>query len=59
MAMTVPNTCKNANEDRRNERKPTTSVVMAMSRAMEVRVVPWRTARCRAARSKSRSVRRP
>ena len=59
MAMTVPNTWRKANEDKRNERKPTTSVVMAMSRAIDVKVVPCRMARWRAARSKSRSVTRP
>ena len=45
MAITVPNTCRKASVDRRKERKPTMSVVMAIISAMDVRMVPCRMAR--------------
>ena len=48
MAITVPKTCRNEREENRNERNPTMSVKIAMTRAMEVSTVPRRTAICRA-----------
>ena len=59
MAMTVPKTCKKANDDSLKERKPTMSVVMAIIKAMDVSTVPWRIARWRDSLSKSLSVTRP
>ena len=40
MAMTVPKTCRNTKDDKRNERKPITSVKMAMASATEVMMAP-------------------